>query len=188
MATTRRWVSRSRTSTSGDPAAGDHVTRGASPRQTWLLHAGHADPTGIRTRHIRQYGYRAALWSGRSRLGSTPADDSTLGEQTARRRRHGLAEADLAHYGQTGGPRNGHRPDLVVRRYSPAAEEVRRARVRTPLAKKLIAVARSAMFGRGEETLSDANVRDKWELTPDQITLGGPGWTAPDEPCARTLS
>ncbi|MGH3683191.1 MAG: 2OG-Fe(II) oxygenase, partial [Natronosporangium sp.] len=34
------------------------------------------------------------------------------------------------------------------------------------------------MFGRGEETLTDTSVRDTWELTPDQITLGGPGWTA----------
>src|SRR4249920_3971855 len=50
--------------------------------------------------------------------------------------------------------------------------------VRTPLAKKLIAVARPAMFGRAEETLTDASVRDTWEITPDQITLGGPGWTA----------
>ncbi len=50
--------------------------------------------------------------------------------------------------------------------------------VRAPFAKKLIAVARSAMFGRGEETLTDTSVRDTWELTPDQITLGGAGWTA----------
>jgi predicted 2-oxoglutarate/Fe(II)-dependent dioxygenase YbiX len=49
--------------------------------------------------------------------------------------------------------------------------------VRAPLAKKLIAMARPAMFGRGEETLTDANVRDTWELTPDQITLAGPHWT-----------
>ncbi|MGQ0840720.1 2OG-Fe(II) oxygenase [Actinokineospora sp.] len=49
--------------------------------------------------------------------------------------------------------------------------------VRAPLAKKLIAVARSARFGRGERTLTDTNVRDTWELTPDQITLGGPNWT-----------
>jgi len=46
--------------------------------------------------------------------------------------------------------------------------------VRAPLAKKLIAAARPAMFGRGEETLTDTSVRDTWELTPDQITLGGP--------------
>lgn len=50
--------------------------------------------------------------------------------------------------------------------------------IRAPLAKKLIAVARPAMFGRGEETLTDAGVRDTWELTPDQFTLGGPGWAA----------
>lgn len=50
--------------------------------------------------------------------------------------------------------------------------------MRAPQVKKLIAVARPAMFGRGEETLTDASVRDAWELTPDQVTLGGPGWTA----------
>ncbi|MCW2903846.1 MAG: 2OG-Fe(II) oxygenase [Streptosporangiaceae bacterium] len=51
--------------------------------------------------------------------------------------------------------------------------------LRAPLAKKLIAVARPAKFGRGEETLADAGVRDTWELTPDQITLGGgTGWPA----------
>lgn len=50
--------------------------------------------------------------------------------------------------------------------------------VSTPLAKKLIAVARSAMFGRGEQTLTDTNIRDTWELTPDQVTLAGPDWAA----------
>lgn len=50
--------------------------------------------------------------------------------------------------------------------------------VRAPLAKRLIAVARAARFGRGEETLTDTTVRDTWELTPDQLTLGGPDWTA----------
>jgi hypothetical protein len=50
--------------------------------------------------------------------------------------------------------------------------------LRAPLTKKLIAVARPAMFGRGEETLTDTNVRDTWELTPDQVTLGGSGWPA----------
>ncbi|GAA3792370.1 hypothetical protein GCM10022206_35080 [Streptomyces chiangmaiensis] len=48
--------------------------------------------------------------------------------------------------------------------------------LRAPLAQKLIAVARPAKFGRGEETLADPSVRDTWELTPDQITLGGTGW------------
>ena len=50
--------------------------------------------------------------------------------------------------------------------------------VRAPLAKKLIAAARKAMCGRSELTLSDTSVRDTWELAPDQITLGGSGWTA----------
>jgi len=50
--------------------------------------------------------------------------------------------------------------------------------VRAPLAKKLIAAARPAKFGRGEQTLTDTSVRDTWELTPDQLTLGGPGWAS----------
>ena len=50
--------------------------------------------------------------------------------------------------------------------------------VRAPLARRLIAVARPAMFGRGEQTLTDTEVRDTWELTPDQIRLDGSGWTA----------
>jgi hypothetical protein len=50
--------------------------------------------------------------------------------------------------------------------------------VRAPVAKKLIAVARPAMFGQGEQTLTDTGVRDTWELTPDQLELGGPAWRA----------
>ncbi len=50
--------------------------------------------------------------------------------------------------------------------------------LRAPLAKKVIAVARPARFGRGEETRADASVRDTWELTPDQFTLDGTGWPA----------
>jgi hypothetical protein len=36
--------------------------------------------------------------------------------------------------------------------------------VRAPLAKKLIAVAQPAKFGRGEQTLADTSVRDTWEI------------------------
>ena len=50
--------------------------------------------------------------------------------------------------------------------------------VRAPLAKKLIAVARPAMFGRGEQTLTDTGVRDTWEITPDLVTPSGPAWEA----------
>ena len=50
--------------------------------------------------------------------------------------------------------------------------------VRAPLAKKLIAVAQPAKFGRGEQTLTDTSVRDTWEITPDLVTLGGPAWEA----------
>ena len=50
--------------------------------------------------------------------------------------------------------------------------------VRAPLAKKLIAVARPAKFGRAEQTLTDTSVRDTWEITPDLVTLDGPAWEA----------
>ncbi|WP_392895801.1 2OG-Fe(II) oxygenase [Streptomyces sp. LN699] len=48
--------------------------------------------------------------------------------------------------------------------------------LRAPVTKKLIAQARWASFGRGEQTLSDTSVRDTWEVTPDRITLGGTDW------------
>lgn len=50
--------------------------------------------------------------------------------------------------------------------------------VRAAQAKRLISVARPARFGRGEQTLQDSSVRDTWELTPEQVTLGGPKWDA----------
>ena len=50
--------------------------------------------------------------------------------------------------------------------------------IRAAHAKRLIKVARPAMFGRGEETLRDATIRDTWELTPDQVRLGGADWDA----------
>jgi hypothetical protein len=50
--------------------------------------------------------------------------------------------------------------------------------VRAAQAKRLIAVARPALFGHGEETLSDTSVRDTWELTPDQVIIGGASWDA----------
>ena len=52
------------------------------------------------------------------------------------------------------------------------------APVRAPLAKKLIAVAQPAKFGRGDQTLTDTSVRDTWEITPDLVTLNGPAWEA----------
>lgn len=50
--------------------------------------------------------------------------------------------------------------------------------VRAAQAKRLIAVARPALFGHGEETLSDSSVRDTWEISPAQVTLGGASWEA----------
>lgn len=54
---------------------------------------------------------------------------------------------------------------------------------------KLIAAARPAAFGRGTETLHDASVRDTWEVTPEQVRLGGAGWeTALDDAMAQLAS
>jgi len=48
--------------------------------------------------------------------------------------------------------------------------------VKAPQAKRMIATARPARFGRGEQTLMDLSVRDTWEITPDQVTLTGLDW------------
>lgn len=48
--------------------------------------------------------------------------------------------------------------------------------VKAPQAKRMIASARPARFGRGEQTLMDLSVRDTWEITPDQVTLTGLDW------------
>lgn len=45
--------------------------------------------------------------------------------------------------------------------------------VGAPEERKLVSVARPARFGLGEETLTDLSVRDTWELTADQVSLGG---------------
>ena len=45
-------------------------------------------------------------------------------------------------------------------------------------AKRMIACARPARFGRGEETLMDLGVRDTWEISPDRVTLTGLDWDA----------
>lgn len=43
-------------------------------------------------------------------------------------------------------------------------------------AARLISLAKPAHFGYGENTLHDVSVRDTWEITPDQVTLGGDTW------------
>jgi hypothetical protein len=50
--------------------------------------------------------------------------------------------------------------------------------VRAPQAKRMIACARPARFGRGGRTLIDLSVRDTWEITPDRVTLTGLDWGA----------
>src|ERR1017187_953496 len=50
--------------------------------------------------------------------------------------------------------------------------------VKAPQAKRMIACARPARFGRGEQTLMDLSVRDTWEITPDRVTLTGLDWDA----------
>ncbi len=52
--------------------------------------------------------------------------------------------------------------------------------VKTPIraaqAKQLITAAQPAAYGHGEQTLSDASVRDTWEIAPEKVILGGPSW------------
>lgn len=50
--------------------------------------------------------------------------------------------------------------------------------IRAAQTKRLITVARPAMFGRGEETVRDTTIRNTWELTPEQVTVGGADWDA----------
>jgi hypothetical protein len=78
-------------------------------------------------------------------------------------------------------------PDAFSAQLSVPAREVRLAvagagpvslPVRAPQAKRMIASARPARFGRGERTLMDLSVRDTWEIRPDQVTLTGLGWDA----------
>jgi hypothetical protein len=42
----------------------------------------------------------------------------------------------------------------------------------------LIRRAVRAPYGRGEETILDESVRKVWQLSPDQVTLGGKSWAA----------
>ncbi|WP_308369188.1 MULTISPECIES: 2OG-Fe(II) oxygenase [unclassified Streptomyces] len=50
--------------------------------------------------------------------------------------------------------------------------------LRAPQAKRLISVSRPALFGKGEETLDDTSVRDTWQISPDQLSLGDPSWSS----------
>jgi len=45
-------------------------------------------------------------------------------------------------------------------------------------AAQLAAVAEPAPYGRGEQTLVDPSVRCSWQITPQQVHLGGRGWSA----------
>jgi hypothetical protein len=48
--------------------------------------------------------------------------------------------------------------------------------LRAPQVKRLISVARPALFGKGDQTLSDTSVRDTWQIPPDQVSLAGAAW------------
>jgi hypothetical protein len=43
-------------------------------------------------------------------------------------------------------------------------------------AEQLIAAAERAPYGRGEETLTDPEVRRTWQIAPDRVRLGGRHW------------
>jgi hypothetical protein len=59
--------------------------------------------------------------------------------------------------------------------------------VRAPLARKLVAASTPAHFGRGEDTVLDASVRDTGEITPDRVTLAGDRWQATLSDALETL-
>ena len=42
--------------------------------------------------------------------------------------------------------------------------------------KELVALGERAPYGRGEETILDRSVRDCWQISPDQILVGGASW------------
>jgi predicted 2-oxoglutarate/Fe(II)-dependent dioxygenase YbiX len=44
-------------------------------------------------------------------------------------------------------------------------------------AEQLIATAERAPYGRGEETLTDPEVRRTWQISPDRVRLGGRHWS-----------
>ena len=43
-------------------------------------------------------------------------------------------------------------------------------------AKQLVAVAKRAPFGRGQQTLVDTNVRRTWQIDANQVRIHGRGW------------
>jgi hypothetical protein len=43
-------------------------------------------------------------------------------------------------------------------------------------AEQLVAVAKRAPYGRGENTLVDTEVRRTWQIGPDQVRIGGKHW------------
>lgn len=45
-------------------------------------------------------------------------------------------------------------------------------------ARKLVAAARLAPYGRGAETVVDTSVRKVWQLRPDAVKIGGKAWEA----------
>ena len=42
--------------------------------------------------------------------------------------------------------------------------------------KQLVALGERAPYGRGEETILDRSVRDCWQISPDQVVVGGESW------------
>ena len=56
-------------------------------------------------------------------------------------------------------------------------------------ARRLVAVAERAPFGRGQETIVDADVRRSWQISPEHVRVSGKRWAnALDEVVARAAS
>ncbi len=54
--------------------------------------------------------------------------------------------------------------------------------------RRLIAVAERAPYGRGPETIVDSSVRDCWQVSADDISLGGARWPATLEAVSKRVA
>ena len=63
--------------------------------------------------------------------------------------------------------------DLNVKDYGPVSPPLVEAQ-----AKELINVCQQAPYGRNMDTLIDTNVRDSYQLDPEQVEIGHPEWSA----------
>jgi hypothetical protein len=77
--------------------------------------------------------------------------------------------------------------------FAPNLEVDGLGRISLPLlpvqAEQLIAIARRASYGRGEETVVDTDVRRTWQIDTDRVHIGGRHWVqTPDAIVAKAAA